>query len=232
MALMPSLNAPSSATVHLLRHGQVHNPERIVYGRLPDFHLSELGHQMAEVAGQVLAQRREQGAKLVYLAASPLTRTLETAAPVSRELDLEVHPDERLIEPKNHFEGLHVNGSQLARVAHWPYMINPLRPSWGEAYRSQVARMAEVVVEAAQRAVELGGDGAEAVLVSHQLPIWMARRSAEGKFLPHDPRARQCNLASLTSMVFDDVHAGLAPRVVYSEPAAELYSGVNQLPGS
>lgn len=229
---MHSTRTASSATVHLLRHGQVHNPDRIVYGRLPEFHLSELGHRMAQAAGESLAQRREQGANLVYLAASPLTRTLETAAPVSEALGLEIHPDERLIEPRNHFEGLHVNGSQLARVAHWPHLVNPLRPSWGEPYRQQVARMAEVVVEAARRAVELGGDGAEAVLVSHQLPIWMARRSAEGKFLPHDPRTRQCNLASLTSMVFDDVAAGLRPRVVYSEPAASLYSGVNQLPGS
>lgn len=229
---MSSHNAASSATVHLLRHGQVHNPDRIVYGRLPDFHLSELGHQMAQEAAGALEQRREHGAKLVYLAASPLTRTLETAAPVSQALGLEVHPDERLIEPRNHFEGLHVNGKELAQVSHWPYMINPLRPSWGEPYRQQVARMAEVIVHAAQRAVQIGGDGAEAVLVSHQLPIWMARRSAEGKSLPHDPRSRQCNLASLTSLIFDDVHAGLRPRVVYSEPAAHLYSGVNQLPGS
>ncbi|MDO4253881.1 MAG: histidine phosphatase family protein [Kocuria sp.] len=229
---MSSHKAASSATVHLLRHGQVYNPDRIVYGRLPDFHLSDLGHQMAEVAGQVLAQRKDQGANLVYLAASPLTRTIETATPVSHALGLEIHPDERLIEPRNHFEGLHVNGQELANVKHWPYMINPLRPSWGEPYRQQVARMAEVVVDAAQRAVEFAGDGAEAVLVSHQLPIWMARRSAEGKFLPHDPRTRQCNLASLTSLIFDDVYAGLRPRVVYSEPAAHLYSGVNQLPGS
>ncbi|NHU84655.1 histidine phosphatase family protein [Kocuria sp. JC486] len=232
---MPSANpTPASAasvTVHLLRHGQVHNPDRIVYGRLPEFHLSELGHKMAEEAAAALAQRREHGARLVYLASSPLTRTLETAAPVASALDLEVHPDERLIEPRNHFEGLHVDRGQLSKMSHWPHMINPFRPSWGEPYRQQVARMADVVVDAGRRAVEIGGDGAEAVLVSHQLPIWMARRSAEGKFLPHDPRARECNLASLTSLVFDDVNAGLRPRVVYSEPAAHLYPGVNQLPG-
>lgn len=232
MTPMPSHNPGSSATVHLLRHGQVHNPERIVYGRLPEFHLSELGHAMAREAASALAQRREHGARLVHLGSSPLTRTLETAQPVAEALDLEIHPDERLLEPRNHFEGLHVNRSQLARVAHWPYLLNPFRPSWGEPYRQQVARMAEAVLEAGRRAVEIGGDGAEAVLVSHQLPIWMARRSAERKFLPHDPRARQCNLASLTSLVFDDINAGLHPRVVYSEPAAKLYPGVNQLPGS
>ncbi|KAA9395293.1 histidine phosphatase family protein [Kocuria coralli] len=229
---MPTHAAASSVTVHLLRHGQVHNPDRIVYGRLPEFHLSDLGHAMAREAAGALAQRSENGSRLVYLASSPLTRTLETAAPVAEELGLRIHPDERLIEPSNHFEGLHVDRSQLGRVSHWPYMLNPLRPSWGEPYRRQAARMAEAVLDAGRRAVEAGGDGAEAVLVSHQLPIWMARRSAEGKFLPHDPRSRQCNLASLTSLVFDDIHAGLRPRVIYSEPAAHLYPGVNQLPGS
>ena len=164
--------------------------------------------------------------------AATLTRTRETAAPVARELGLDVHTDERLIEPANHFEGLHVTGRELAKPQHWPFMLNPLRPSWGEPYRSQVQRMTEAVREIAREAARRGGDGVQAVAVSHQLPIWLTRLCAEGRPLPHDPRRRECNLASLTSLTFDDVDRPGVPGVSYSEPAAHLYSGVNQLPGS
>ena len=223
----------STAIVHLLRHGQVHNPDRIVYGRLPEFRLAERGHEMAQVAARALAQRRDQQeARIVHQVASPLLRTRQTAQPVAEALGLQVHPDERVIEPWNHFERLHVDAAELARPVHWPHLLAPLRPSWGEPYRSTVARMAEAAVAAGRRAVEIGGDGAEAVIVSHQLPIWLTRLSAEGRPLPHDPRRRQCNLGSLTTLRFEDIDSGRRPAVTYTEPAAHLYSGVNQLPGS
>lgn len=221
-----------SATVHLLRHGQVHNPDAIVYGRMPDFHLSELGARMAEAAAADFRERMNQGERYVLLASSPLTRARETAAPVARELDLDVVTEERIIEPRNHFQGLHVDEKVLAHPRHWPYMLNPLRPSWGEPYRQQVARMAEATRDLARRAVEIGGDGAQAIAVSHQLPIWLTRLSVEGRPLPHDPRRRQCNLASSTSLTFDNVDEPAVPAVSYREPAAHFYSGVNQLPGS
>ena len=222
----------SSATVHLLRHGQVHNPDAIVYGRMPDFHLSELGARMAEAAAADLRARLNQGDRYVVLASSPLTRARETAAPVARELGLDVVTDERIIEPRNHFQGLHVDGKVLSHPKHWPFMLNPLRPSWGEPYRQQVTRMSEAVRDLARRAVDIGGDGAQAIAVSHQLPIWLTRLSVEGRPLPHDPRRRQCNLASITSLTFDDVAEPVLPKLNYREPAAHLYSGVNQLPGS
>lgn len=221
------------ATVHLLRHGEVQNPERIVYGRLPGYHLSETGKAMAEMAARELERRRDAGANIVWLAASPLLRAQETARPVSEKLGLEIHEAPEVIEADNYFEGLHVNRQELLRhPEHWSKLVNPLRPSWGEPYREQVLRMSRAVKDAAARAVEIGGPGAEAVVVSHQLPIWMARRGVEGGPLPHDPRTRQCNLASLTSFAFEDVQSPGRPRITYCEPAAELYSGVIQLPGS
>lgn len=221
-----------SATVHLLRHGQVHNPDSIVYGRLPDYHLSELGARMAEAAAADFRERVNRGDRYVLLASSPLTRARETAAPVARELGLDVVTEERIIEPRNHFEGLHVGQKVLTDPKHWPYMLNPLRPSWGEPYRQQVARMAEATRDLARRAVEIGGDGAQAIAVSHQLPIWLTRLSIEGRPLPHDPRRRQCNLASVTSLTFEDLDVPAVPTLTYREPAAHFYSGVNQLPGS
>ncbi|WP_237234236.1 histidine phosphatase family protein [Rothia nasisuis] len=229
------MNTPTQATitVHLMRHGEVHNPDRIVYGRLPNYHLSETGQKMVRLTAEEFKRRADTGANIVHLVCSPLTRTRESAAPIEELLGLTAQPDERVIEAGNHFEGLHVNRHELlTNPSHWPHLLNPLRPSWGEPYRQQVARMAEAIKDAARTAYEKGGDGAEAIIVSHQLPIWMARISVEGGALPHDPRSRQCNLASVTSFTFPNIFASDKPKLAYMEPAAELYTGVIQLPGS
>lgn len=219
--------------VHVMRHGEVHNPERIVYGRLPNYGLSEKGQTMVRKSAEYFASLQQDGANIVYLACSPLQRTQESAAPITELLGLEAHHDERVIEAANYFEGLHVDSRELlTHPRHWRHLTNPLRPSWGEPYKEQAKRMAQAIRDAGKKAYELGGPGAEAIIVSHQLPIWMARRSAEGKFLPHDPRTRECNLASVTTFSFADISAGEVPSVSYCEPAAELYSGVIQLPGT
>ncbi|WP_237200162.1 histidine phosphatase family protein [Rothia nasimurium] len=226
-------SAPASVTVHLMRHGEVHNPDRIVYGRLPNYHLSETGQKMVRLSAEEFKRRADAGAKIVHLVCSPLTRTRESAAPIEELLGLTAVPDDRVIEADNYFEGLHVTKDELLKnPRHWRHLTNPLRPSWGEPYAAQVARMAEAIKDAARTAYELGGDGAEAIIVSHQLPIWMARKSVEGGPLPHDPRSRQCNLASITSFTFPNIFAPGKPKLSYLEPAAELYSGVIQLPGS
>lgn len=216
-------------TVHLLRHGEVHNPAGVLYGRLPEFHLSERGRAMASMVAEHLKQRADDGARLVYLVSSPLLRAQETAQPTAAALGLEITTDARIIEAENHFEGLKVNRSEVLRPRHWPYLRNPLRPSWGEPYQGQASRVLEAVGDARRRALELGGDGAEAVMVSHQLPIWVTRRSAEGKRLWHDPRHRECTLASLTSLVFD---GDTIVDVRYSEPAAALLPGAATTPGA
>jgi broad specificity phosphatase PhoE len=218
------------ATVHLLRHGEVHNPDGILYGRLPEFHLSELGRQMAQTLAEHFRDRVSQGANIVHLVASPLTRAQETALPISEVLNLEIHTETRIIEAGNHFEGLKVNKAELLKPKHWPHLRNPFVPSWGEPYKDQAVRVMAAVQDARLRAVELGGDGAEAILVSHQLPIWSTRLSAEGRPLWHDPRKRECTLTSLTSLVFDD--DGTLVRVDYSEPAAALLPGASSTPGA
>lgn len=223
----------ATVTVHLMRHGEVHNPDRIVYGRLPNYHLSETGRKMVRLSAEEFKRSADAGANIVHLVCSPLTRTRESAAPIEELLGLVAQPDERVIEAGNYFEGLHVNKQELLNnPRHWKHLLNPLRPSWGEPYRDQVERMAEAIKDAARTAYEKGGDGAEAIIVSHQLPIWMARTSVEGGALPHDPRSRQCNLASITSFTFPNIFAPGKPKLSYVEPAAELYSGVIQLPGS
>lgn len=197
-----------TTVVHLLRHGEVSNPRGVLYGRLPGYHLSEDGGLMAKAAAGFLA-----GRDVAVLLSSPMERALETAAPLAAQFGLEVSVDERLIEPWNHFEGttFGVGDGVLGKPSHWHYLRNPFRPSWGEPYTGIAARMQAVMADAARAA-----RGREAVCISHQLPIWVARRAAEGRHLWHHPGHRQCALASVTSFAYDgDTITG----VTYAEPA-------------
>lgn len=215
--------------VHLLRHGEVFNPDGVLYGRLPNFHLSDRGRAMAAMVADHFAANANDGGRPVYLAASPLTRAQETAQPTADALGLRIETDPRIIEAANHFEGLKVSRAELLKARHWTHLRNPLRPSWGEAYSAQADRMLAAARDARRRAFDLGGNGAQAILVSHQLPIWSARRSAEGKPLWHDPRNRECTLASLTTLTFDGEDI---VDVRYSEPAAALLPGADTTPGA
>ena len=220
------------ATVHLVRHGEVHNPEGVLYGRLPEFHLSELGRRMADQMAAHFEKRRSDGANIVYLAASPLVRAQETAQPLGTALGLPVHTEERILEAENRFEGMSRVKSRLRNPRYWPLLTNPLRPSWGEPYSDQVARVMAAVQFARTRALELGGgaDGpVEAVLVSHQLPIWVTRLAAEHRRLWHDPRQRECTLTSVTSL---DFSGSDITRVRYEEPCADLLPGAANIPGA
>ncbi|MFD9959274.1 histidine phosphatase family protein [Amycolatopsis sp. NPDC058986] len=194
--------------VHLLRHGEVHNPEKVLYGRLPGYRLSDRGQQQALTVAEAVA-----GHDLIYVVASPLQRAQETAAPIAAAHRLDVVTDERLIEAANQFEGerVAVGDGALRQPKHWPKLRDPFTPSWGEPYVEIAHRMLGAVYRAAEAA-----EGHEALCVSHQLPIWTLRRFLEAKRLWHDPRKRQCSLASLTSLVFDDRELR---EIVYSEPA-------------
>jgi broad specificity phosphatase PhoE len=197
--------------VHLLRHGEVDNPQGVLYGRLPGYHLSPLGRRMAEMVAEKLGGR-DVGA----LVSSPLERAQETAAPIADRFQLPVSVDERLIEAGNVFEGLTfgVGDGSIRHPRHWRYLYNPFRPSWGEAYTAIARRMV-----AAVRAARDVAPGREVVCVSHQLPIWTLRSAVERRRLWHDPRNRQCTLASLTSLTFSDDNV---VAVGYAEPAAAL----------
>lgn len=211
--------AGTTAIVHLVRHGEVDNPQEILYGRLPHYKLSEPGRLMAKAAADFLA-----GRDIAVLRSSPLQRAVETAEPIAAELGLPIQTDERLIEAWNYFEGKRfgVGDGALRQPRHWLKLRNPFRPSWGEPYREVAARMLAAVRDAADAA-----GGHEAVCVSHQLPIWVTRLAAEGRRLWHDPRRRQCALGSVTSLMFrgDSIIA-----VSYAEPSGS--AGAGQVPGA
>ena len=197
--------------VHLMRHGEVHNPDGVLYGRLPQFMLSKLGEEMAVAAADFLSKN-----EIVHLVSSPLERAQQTVAPLAKLLEAPVTTDDRVIEADNLFEGktVGVGAGAFSNPKNWWILRNPFRPSWGEPYKEIAARMQAAVADARDAA-----RGHEAVIVSHQLPVWIARQAYEKESFVHDPRKRQCTLASITSLTFDgDDYAGFS----YAEPAAHL----------
>jgi broad specificity phosphatase PhoE len=205
--------------VHLLRHGEVYNPDKILYGRLPGFRLSDAGEAMAEKAAAWFTDK-----DVTLLVSSPLERAQQTAAPIAAALSLPVTVDERLIEAGNAFEGLRVGvgDGALRQPKHWWKLRNPFRPSWGEPYVEIAARML-AAVEAARDTAR----GHEAVLVSHQLPIWTLRLHLEGRRYLHDPRRRECGLASVTSLTY---RGDRFESVSYAQPA--LATDPDAVPGA
>lgn len=206
------MTAPERTVVHLLRHGEVHNPEGVLYGRLDGYHLSDLGHEMARTVADHLADH-----DVTVVVASSLQRAQETATPVAEAHGIPITTDDRVIEAGNSFEGTRVAGMKprdFLAPRNWSKLTNPLTPSWGEPY-AQIARRMLAVIDDTRAAAR----GHEAVIVSHQLPIWTARNALMGKRLWHDPRKRECRLASLTTLTYlgDELES-----VTYSEPAASL----------
>ena len=211
----PSGDGARRTVVHLLRHGEVDNPRGILYGRLPGYHLSGLGREMAQRVADHLV-----GHDIGLVTASSLTRAQETATPIARSHDLPVHTDDRIIEAGNRFEGQRFGHGEaaLSRPGVWWLLRNPFRPSWGEPYERIADRMVEAI-DAARHAVHEKYGGGEVVLVSHQLPIWTTRLFLEKRSYLHHPKNRQCTLCSVTSVVYDD---DAVVQVRYSEPAGDL----------
>jgi broad specificity phosphatase PhoE len=205
------MTTTNDTIVHLLRHGEVHNPDGVLYGQRDGFHLSDLGRRMAQRVADTLADR-----DVTHLRASPLERAQETAQPLATVRGLEIVTDPRVIESTNVFEGQQFGPGRnaLRHPATWRHLWNPFRPSWGEPYKDVTIRMMSAVRDAREAA-----RGHEAVIVSHQLPLWITRLAAEKRSFLHDPRRRQCTLCSLTSLHFV---GDRLTQVLYSEPAGDL----------
>jgi broad specificity phosphatase PhoE len=199
--------------VHLLRHGHVHNPDKVLYGRLPQFRLSDAGQAMAQAVADDLVARDVTVGRVI---ASPLLRAQQTATPIATAFEQEIVTDARVIEAANAYEGrpLQSGAADFVHPRNWWLLRNPWRPSWGEPYTEQRDRMWDAIRDAAA-----ANPDSDTVIVSHQLPIWVARLSYEKRRYFHDPRSRQCGLASLTSFTLE---AGEAVAMDYREPAAHI----------
>jgi broad specificity phosphatase PhoE len=179
------------AKVFLIRHGEAHNPEGVLYGRSEGFPLSENGKQQVAVTANTL---KESVNTATIIIASPMLRTLQTAEIISNKLGLKVKSDERLIESYSKLQGLKVAGGKniLKTPQAWKYLYNPFKPSWGEPYGEIAKRMNGIIEELISQGHE------EIILVSHELPIFIAKRFYKNKSLIHNPRNRQTPLASIS----------------------------------
>ena len=98
--------------IHFIRHGEVHNPRRVLYARLPRFPLSAAGWGQAEAAAAYLRDR-----PLAAVIASPRLRARQTAAIIARP------------------HGLPVRTSRLIDEIHTPHQGRPLAELDGEGWR-------------------------------------------------------------------------------------------------
>ncbi len=194
--------------LHLVRHGEVHNPRRVLYGRLPGYGLSVDGRRMARQAAEFVRAMERPVAALIC---SPLQRTQESAEPFAELFGIAAQVDDRVIEPTNVFEGRRMLHA-LVNPWNWRHLRKPALPSWGEPYADVVGRMNAAMTEAWDAA-----DSGDIVIVSHQLPIWITHLAVAGLPLRHDPRTRRCALSSVTSFEMRD---GKWTETAYAEPAS------------
>lgn len=167
---------------------------------------------MAALAAKTL---KDNGVKVGAIYTSPLLRTEESVSHVEKLFGLDAKADERLIEPHNIFEGRKLSARTFLIHPKLLYQLrNPFRPSWGEAYRSVVARMVEAIHELSAKT-----EGGDLVIVTHQLPIWITHRQVAGLSLAHMPQKRRCALSSITTF---EVTAGGLVETGYLDPAGSL----------
>ena len=195
-------------TIHLVRHGQVENPKGVIYGRLPGFHLSEVGRRQAEAAADRLAAADVGG-----VWASPLERAQETAQTIASRHGVSIVTDERLTESRTTLEGAaHNLGTFLRSPKSWFSFRNPWSPSWGESFADIRVRMLEAVRDAAATA-----DGRDVVLVSHQTPVLVARLALAQRRVPPWLAFTPCETGSVTSL---ELEGGRVLSASYFAPLA------------
>lgn len=209
-----------ATTIHFVRHGEVDNPNHVLYERLSGFHLSARGVRMAQATAKYIATVPQmRGITAIY--SSPLERTRETAREIENALRniadsayLKAHCDEdsaqsqesdiildkRLIEAGNNFRGKRIGYGEgaLWKNNNWKLVANLWKPSWGESYRSIATRVGDFVREQVRK-----HPGEQIVAVTHESPIWSYRHLLETGHAEHNILLRHTALASITSITYD-----------------------------
>ena len=214
-------------TLNFVRHGKVENPGKVVYERLPGFHLSQLGQRQVEASARWIAQQ-PQMVKSVALYSSPLDRTMDTAHAVQRAVNqarsavglqpLEIQTDTRLLEALNIYAGQRVNHGEAAWYRHGNLFkfLNLRRPGWGEPYTHIAERMMAFAFEKVDE-----HPGNNVIVVSHESPIWTLRHILETGHASSNVLFRHTGLASVTSLSIETGTHRLVS-VSYADPARDV----------
>lgn len=209
-----------ATTIHFVRHGEVDNPNHVLYERLSGFHLSARGVRMAQATAKYIATVPQmRGITAIY--SSPLERTRETAREIENALrdiadsayvkahcdedsaqsqESDIILDKRLIEAGNNFRGKRIGYGEgaLWKNNNWKLVANLWKPSWGESYRSIATRVGDFVREQVRK-----HPGEQIVAVTHESPIWSYRHLLETGHAEHNMLLRHTALASITSITYD-----------------------------
>lgn len=156
-------------TIYLVRHGEVHNPTKVVYGRIPGFYLSETGRAQAMKLGSHLS-----GKKLSAIYASPLERTHETATYIHKHHGhLNIVHDERIIECYTPLEGESI---EVVEKNNWNFYEPEFLAKGGESLEDIWNRMNTFFTEKVKQHA-----GEEIAVVSHGDPIMITAARHAGK---------------------------------------------------
>ena len=210
-------NMPAT-TIHFVRHGEVENPNHVLYERLPGFHLSNRGLEMARATAKYIATVPQmRGISAIY--SSPLERTQETAQQIANALQIgPIILDNRLIEAENNFRGKRIGYGEgaLWKNNNWKLVSNLWKPSWGESYKSIAARVGDFAREQVKN-----HPGEQIVAVTHESPIWSYRHLLETGHAEHNMLLRKTALASITSITYDCTNMNVLS-ITYVDPAARV----------
>jgi len=155
--------------IYLVRHGEVNNPDKIMYERLPGYRLSELGIQQAHKLGKYLS-----GKSVSAIYASPLERTRQTADIIaSYHNGLSVVYDERLLEVSTTARGLSL--AQLTEER-WNFYKPKYTKLGGEKLSDIWKRMQTAIHDIVKR-----HKGQEVVVVSHGDPLMISMIKHQGR---------------------------------------------------
>ena len=207
-----------ATTIHFVRHGEVENPNHVLYERLPGFHLSNRGLKMARATAQYIATVPQmRGISAIY--SSPLERTQETAQQIASALQIgPIILDKRLIEAENNFRGKRIGYGEgaLWKNNNWKLVSNLWKPSWGESYKNIAARVGDFAREQVKN-----HPGEQIVAVTHESPIWSYRHLLETGHAEHNMLLRKTALASITSITYDCANMNVLS-ITYVDPAARV----------
>ena len=207
-----------ATTIHFVRHGEVENPNHVLYERLPGFHLSNRGLKMARATAKYIATVPQmRGISAIY--SSPLERTQETAQQIANALQISpIILDNRLIEAENNFRGKRIGYGEgaLWKNNNWKLVSNLWKPSWGESYKSIAARVGDFAREQVKN-----HPGEQIVAVTHESPIWSYRHLLETGHAEHNMLLRKTALASITSITYDCTNMNVLS-ITYVDPAARV----------
>lgn len=218
-----------ATTLYFVRHGKVENPGKVVYERLPGFHLSDFGRRQIHATAQWMSTQ-PQIVRASAFYSSPLDRTMDTAHIVLEAVNraressdyqlpaLGIQTDDRLLEAQNRYRGLRINHGEAAWYRHgnlWKF-LDLKTPGWGEPYTHIAERMEDFAFQIADQYA-----GKCVIVVSHESPIWTLRHILTTGHASSNVLTRHTALGSVTGLTIETGTHRLLD-VTYADPAKDV----------